>query len=176
MNMIHEVFFTIFALMVAIFNIGIVFYAWKVRNLTAGEVVALISLVENAYVPIAIFNVIYVQYKLDKSSYARFAEFLELKNDEHLLKGTIPSGNVGDICIRNLQFKYEERKVFDELTFNITKGKKVALVGESGSGKSTLIKILLGFLKYDIGQIDVGGTELRDVCLNKFYDKIVYLS
>lgn len=50
------------------------------------------------------------------------------------------------------------------------------MVGESGSGKSTLIKILLGFLKYDIGQIDVGGTELRDVCLNKFYEKIVYLS
>lgn len=176
MNMVHEAFFTIFALIVAILNIGIVFYAWKLKNLTAGEVVALISLIENAYVPIAIFNVIYVQYKLDKSSYVRFAEFLELKNDEHLLKGMIPNGNVGEICVRNLHFEYEGKKVFDELTFTITKGQKVALVGESGSGKSTLIKILLGFLKYDIGQINVGGIELRDMCLDKLYDKIVYLS
>lgn len=176
MNMIHEAFFTIFALMVAILNIGIVFYAWKVRSLTAGEVVALISLIENAYVPIAIFNVIYVQYKLDKSSYVRFAEFLELKNDEHLLKGTIPNGNVGEIRVSNLHFEYEEKKVFDELTFSVTKGQKIALVGESGSGKSTLIKILLGFLKYDIGQIDVGGIELRDMYLDEFYNRIVYLS
>ena len=161
MNLIHEAFFTIFAWMVAFLNIGIIFYAWKSKNLTAGEVVALISLVENAYVPIAIFNVIYVQYKLDKSAYARFVRFLELKNDEQLQKGKIPAGNAGEICVRNLHFEYEE---------------KVALVGESGSGKSTLIKILLGFLKYDRGQIKVGGVELRDLCLDKFYDKIVYLS
>ena len=33
---------------------------------------------ENAYTPIAIFNVLYVQYKLDKASYKRFEEFLVL--------------------------------------------------------------------------------------------------
>ena len=176
MNLIHEAFFTIFAWMVAFLNIGIIFYAWKSKNLTAGEVVALISLVENAYVPIAIFNVIYVQYKLDKSAYARFVRFLELKNDEQLQKGKIPAGNAGEICVRNLHFEYEEKTALDEVAFTITRGQKVALVGESGSGKSTLIKILLGFLKYDRGQIKVGGVELRDLCLDKFYDKIVYLS
>ena len=176
MNLIHEAFFTIFAWMVAFLNIGIIFYAWKSKNLTAGEVVALISLVENAYVPIAIFNVIYVQYKLDKSAYARFVRFLELKNDEQLQKGKIPAGNAGEICVRNLHFEYEEKTALDEVAFAITRGQKVALVGESGSGKSTLIKILLGFLKYDRCQIEVGGVELRDLCLDKFYDKIVYLS
>ena len=33
---------------------------------------------EIAYTPIAIFNVLYVQYKLDKASYKRFEEFLDL--------------------------------------------------------------------------------------------------
>ena len=47
--------------------IGILFYAWKTKNLTVGSVVALIALIENAYTPIAIFNVLYVQYKLDKA-------------------------------------------------------------------------------------------------------------
>ena len=67
MNMIHEAFFTIFALLVAMLDIGILFYAWKTQNLTVGSVVALIALIENAYTPIAIFNVLYVQYKLDKT-------------------------------------------------------------------------------------------------------------
>ena len=119
---------------------------------------------------------IYVQYKLDKSAYAGFVRFLELKNDEQFKKGKIPDGNAGEICVRDLHFEYEEKTVLDEVAFAITKGQKVALVGESGSGKSTLIKILLGFLKYDRGQINVGGTELRDICLDKLYDKIVYLS
>ncbi len=117
-----------------------------------------------------------VQYKLDKSAYAGFVRFLELKNDEQFKKGKIPVGNAGEICVRDLHFEYEEKTVLDEVAFAITKGQKVALVGESGSGKSTLIKILLGFLKYDRGQINVGGTELRDLCLDKLYDKIVYLS
>ncbi|MFR5150076.1 MAG: ATP-binding cassette domain-containing protein [Ruminococcus sp.] len=34
-----------------------------------------------------------------------------------------------------------------------TKGRKIAFVGESGSGKSTLIKILLGLLKYNQGEV-----------------------
>ena len=41
-----------------------------------GEVVALLSLIENAYMPIAIFNVLFVQYKLDKSAFARYQRFL----------------------------------------------------------------------------------------------------
>lgn len=45
------------------------------KNLTVGSIVALIALIENAYTPIAIFNVLYVQYKLDKASYKRFEEF-----------------------------------------------------------------------------------------------------
>ena len=75
--------------------------------------------VENAYVPIAIFNVIYVQYKLDKSAYARFVRFLELKNDEQLQKGKIPAGNAGEICVRNLHFEYEEKTALDEVAFAI---------------------------------------------------------
>ena len=64
----NVLFFTIFALLVAMLDIGILFYAWKTQNLTVGSVVALIALIENAYTPIAIFNVLYVQYKLDKPS------------------------------------------------------------------------------------------------------------
>ena len=142
MNMIHEAFFTIFALLVAMLDIGILFYAWKTKNLTVGSVVALIALIENAYTPIAIFNVLYVQYKLDKASYKRF----------------------------------EERKIIDGLSLSIQKGEKIAFVGESGSGKSTLIKILLGLLKYNQGEVRLGDMELKEICLNNLYDRVSYLS
>lgn len=176
MNMIHESFFTIFALLVAMLDIGILFYAWSDKNLTVGSVVALIALIENAYTPIAIFNVIYVQYKLDKASYARFVEFLRVKDDEQLTIGKEINEDIGEITIKNLSFQYGERKIIDELSLSIKKGEKVAFVGESGSGKSTLIKIILGLLKYNEGQVCLDGMELRDICLDELYSRVSYLS
>lgn len=176
MNMIHEAFFTIFALLVAMLDIGILFYAWKTQNLTVGSVVALIALIENAYTPIAIFNVLYVQYKLDKASYKRFEEFLGLKDDDQLRNGNAISAAVGEIAIKNLSFQYEERKIIDDLSLSIKKGEKIAFVGESGSGKSTLIKILLGLLKYNQGKVRLEDMELSGICLNNLYDRVSYLS
>ena len=176
MNMIHEAFFTIFALLVAMLDIGILFYAWKTKNLTVGSIVALIALIENAYTPIAIFNVLYVQYKLDKASYKRFEEFLDLKDDNQLRNGNAIHTDIGEISIKNLSFQYEERKIIDDLSLFIKRGQKIAFVGESGSGKSTVIKILLGLLKYNQGEIYLGDMELSGICLNNLYDKVSYIS
>ena len=176
MNMIHEAFFTIFALLVAMLDIGILFYAWKTKNLTVGSIVALIALIENAYTPIAIFNVLYVQYKLDRASYKRFEEFLDLKDDNQLRNGNAINTDIGEIAIKNLSFQYEERKIIDDLSLFIKRGQKIAFVGESGSGKSTVIKILLGLLKYNQGEICLGDMELSGICLNNLYDKVSYIS
>ena len=176
MNMIHEAFFTIFALLVAMLDIGILFYAWKTKNLTVGSIVALIALIENAYTPIAIFNVLYVQYKLDKASYKRFEEFLDLKEDNQLRNGDAIHTDIGEISIKNLSFQFEERKIIDDLSLFIKRGQKIAFVGESGSGKSTVIKILLGLLKYNQGEICLGDMELSGICLNNLYDRVSYIS
>ena len=176
MNMIHEAFFTIFALLVAMLDIGILFYAWKTKNITVGSVAALIILIENAYTPIAVFNVLYVQYKLDKASYKRFEEFLDLKDDNQLKNGNAINTDVGQIAIKNLSFRYEGRKIIDDLSLSIKKREKIAFVGESGSGKSTLIKILLGLLKYNQGEVRLGDMELSGICLNNLYGRVSYIS
>ncbi len=176
MTMIHEAFFTIFALLVACLDIGILFYAWQVKTLSIGSVVTLISLLDNAYTPIAIFNVLYVQYKLDKTAYKRFEQFLNLKNDEQLEQGTHPDGFTGEICVKDLSFTYDERKVLNHVNLFIRKGEKIAFVGESGSGKSTLIKLLVGLLKYEDGQILLDGQPISQIALNALYSRITYLS
>ena len=72
------------------------------RNLTVGSVVALIALIENAYTPIAVFNVLYVQYKLDKASYKRFEGFLGLKDDVQLRNGNAINTNVGNAVVKQI--------------------------------------------------------------------------
>ena len=57
------------------------------------------------------------------------------------------------IEINNLNFKYENNIILDNVSFNITKNENIGILGRNGGGKSTLIKIILGFLKPSSGSI-----------------------
>lgn len=176
MNMIHEAFFTIFALLVACLDIGILTYAWKNSHLSVGAVVALITLIDNAYTPIAIFNVIYVQYKLDKTAWLRFAGVLDLKEDMQLQEGVCFGTLSNAIRVEDLSFYHHDIKILDHVSLTIRRGEKVAFVGESGSGKSTLAKLLVGLLKYEAGDIFLDEMPLKKFSLESLYGKISYLS
>ncbi len=176
MTLIHEAFFTIFVLLVSVLDVTILIFAWRTQTLTVGKVVALLSLIENAYMPIAIFNVLFVQYKLDKSAFARYQRFLCAEDDRQLEEGQAVKGLRGGIEIKELVFCYENNLLLSGLTMDVKPGEKVALVGESGSGKSTLVKLILGLLKYSSGSIRLDGRELRDLKLNDLYRWVFYCS
>lgn len=58
--------------------------------------------------------------------------------------------------VKELGKSYQDKKLFNRLSFNIEKGEKIAIVGENGVGKSTLIKIVQGLIKQDVGQYEWG--------------------
>lgn len=176
MNMIHEAFFTIFALLVACLDIVVLVYAWQTKKLSVGSVVALITLIDNAYTPIAIFNVIYVQYKLNRAAFFRYEEFLDLQDDKQLSNGIVPHTFSGKISVRKLSFRYGERQILNNISFEIRSGDKIAFVGETGSGKSTIIKLLTGLLKYNEGEILLDGESLSGIWLEALYRRMTYLS
>lgn len=176
MTMIHEAFFTIFALLVACLDIGILIFAWTRGHLSIGSVVALITLIDHAYTPIAVFNVIYVQYKLNRTAWMRFAGVLDLKEDEQLRQGKDFAAFSEEIRIEDLSFSYDKKEVLKSVSLTIRKGEKVAFVGESGSGKSTLTKILIGLLKYEEGDIFYDSEPLKNISLESLYSKVSYLS
>lgn len=176
MKLVHEAFFMIFALLVTFIKIGIIAYGWITKSITIGSAVALISLVENAYTPVAIFNVLFVQYKLDKMAFNRFENFLNSNDDTHLEHGIEIKKVLGDIKVEKITFSYGDRVIFNNLNLNISHGENIAFVGESGSGKSTLVKLLLGLLKPDSGNILIDNINLSDVCLNSFYRHVSYIS
>jgi len=175
MKLIHEAFFTIFVILVAALKIGIILYGWTTKSLTIGEIVALIALLDNAYMPIAIFNVCYVQYKLDLVAYARYTDFLDAEDDVHLSTGAAVSTIKGDIAFLDVRFRYDGRDIFNQFNLAIQQGKTTAFVGESGSGKSTAVKLLAGLLHPYSGRIMVDGLDLSDINLNSYYEHVAYL-
>ena len=183
--MTHEAFFAIFAVLIGFVKIGIIIYGWRAGALTIGRVVALIALVDNAYTPIAIFNVNYVQFKLDKIAFNRYAEFLDQKDDARLIGGFSVKGadsvgsdefsSKGGVSFKNVDFCYEGREIFGKFNLEIKKGKFTALVGESGSGKSTAVKLAAGLLRPDAGEVFSGGCDLNKINLNDYYGRIAYI-
>jgi ATPase subunit of ABC transporter with duplicated ATPase domains len=56
----------------------------------------------------------------------------------------------------NLSKSFENKKVLENVHLEIKKGEKIAIVGRNGSGKSTLIRMLIGTLFPEKGQVETG--------------------
>jgi phospholipid/cholesterol/gamma-HCH transport system ATP-binding protein len=71
------------------------------------------------------------------------------------------------IEFRNVTMIFDERKVLDDLSFKVMKGETKIILGGSGCGKSTTIKLVLGLLKPDSGQILVDGEDITHYSENQ---------
>ena len=57
------------------------------------------------------------------------------------------------LAVEKLSKSYPEQPLFEDLTFGIFKGEKIALIANNGAGKSSLIKILAGLEMPDAGNV-----------------------
>jgi len=66
------------------------------------------------------------------------------------------------IEFRNVTMIFDDRKILNDLSFKVMKGETKIILGGSGCGKSTTIKLVLGLLKPDTGQILVDGEDITN--------------
>ena len=78
-----------------------------------------------------------------------------LEDDGNSQAGKIVRILDGHVEVKNISFRYQgqEEYVFKNVSMDIAPGQFVAIVGPSGSGKTTLIRLLLGELGLESGQI-----------------------
>lgn len=87
------------------------------------------------------------------SDYAADSTFREIDSADRI----IPA-----IEFRNVTLEFDDRKVLDNLSFKVNRGETRIILGGSGCGKSTTIKLVLGLLKPDSGQILVDGEDITN--------------
>lgn len=173
----HEAFFTIFALLIGIVKILIILMSILYYKLDVSEIVALTMLVDKAYTPIAILDVLYVQKQLDTVAFNRLKKFLDLKDDPRMLSGIkVQDDNNGTVELRNVSYSIEKKNILNNINLSIKQGDKFAIVGKSGSGKSTLLKLIMGLIEPVDGEINIDKINLKEIFLPNYYEQIDYLT
>jgi phospholipid/cholesterol/gamma-HCH transport system ATP-binding protein len=82
------------------------------------------------------------------------------------------------IRFRGVRKAFGRKVIFSDLTLDILRGETITIVGVSGSGKSVLLKMLIGLLKPDAGEILFDGRDvarMRDDELTDVRRRIAYL-
>lgn len=64
------------------------------------------------------------------------------------------------IVFDRVSISFEDKPVLEEISFRLEKGETKAIFGVAGAGKSTILKLALGLIKPDAGDIYVMGQEV----------------
>lgn len=67
------------------------------------------------------------------------------------------------ICLKNLCFNANRRKILTKLSLRVKPGEFVVVTGPNGSGKSTLAKIVAGVEQQSSGQIILDGEDISEL-------------
>ena len=159
-------FFRGLSLNIILFGINIlVFYNTFQRNLSIGEMVLILQLVNQARIPLFAMSFILTEVQMAEAGSKEYFEVLHLRSKEEYKK-QIKTEKIKDptITFSNVSFNYEQSEtVLRDVTFTINKNESVALVGHSGAGKSTIVNMLLKFYEPTSGDI---------LLKNKSYQKL----
>ncbi len=89
-------------------------------------------------------------------------EFVEEELEPTDLESAVdePDRIVPAIEFRDVHLSFDEKKILDGVSFIVRKGETKIILGRSGGGKSTTIRLILGLLKPDSGQIFIDGEDI----------------
>ena len=62
--------------------------------------------------------------------------------------------------VKNISKSFDNKKIIDNVSFNIKKGKIVGLLGKNGCGKTTILKMINDLLTLDEGEILINGEKV----------------
>ncbi|MBO7329471.1 MAG: ABC transporter ATP-binding protein [Lentisphaeria bacterium] len=142
----------------------VVFLIYSYRSgVTITQLTALLAPALMAYRPIKDISKVIGSIQQSMGAADRVFELLDTdmslpeKPDAYEITGV----NEG-ISLRNVTFCYDDRKILDDVSFDIPRGHIVAVVGETGSGKTTIANLLARFYDVTGGSVMIDGHDVRD--------------
>jgi ATP-binding cassette subfamily B protein len=145
-------------------------------NMTLGMMLAVQFIIGQMNVPVNQIIGFFRMSQDAKMSLDRLSEVHNMQDEESDTENKVqrlPDNKT--IQTSDLSFQYEGPRspfALKNATLQIEANKVTAIVGVSGSGKTTLLKLLLRFYQPVSGNISIGGTELSNISLKVWREKV----
>lgn len=144
------------------------------NEISLGGIVAFIFFVNNLTWPFASIGWVTSLIQRAAASQQRINEFLDVEPE---IKSNKDATNFSfDTAIKfdNVSFRYKNTGIeaLKNVTFRINKGETFAIIGKTGSGKSTILSLLLRQLDPDEGNIVFDQSDLKNMNLELYRNKV----
>ena len=75
------------------------------------------------------------------------------------------------ISIKNIKKAFNQVNVLNGINLDVAKGESMVVIGGSGTGKSVLLKVILGLIQPDSGEIFLEGQSLSRIGREQFLER-----
>ncbi|EJG0708360.1 lipid A ABC transporter ATP-binding protein/permease MsbA [Vibrio parahaemolyticus] len=167
--------------MIASFAIVAVLYLASIdsikEQLTPGTFTVVFSSMFGLMRPLKALTNVTSQFQRGMAASQTLFALIDLEPEKNEGKYTVERAK-GDVSVKDVSFTYvgSEKPALEHVSFDIPRGKTVALVGRSGSGKSTIANLFNRFYDVDSGSITLDGRDIRDYELKNLREQFALVS
>ncbi|GAK20891.1 lipid A export ATP-binding/permease protein MsbA [Vibrio sp. JCM 19052] len=167
--------------MIASIAIVVVLYLASIDSikdqLTPGTFTVVFSAMFGLMRPLKALTNVTSQFQRGMAASQTLFALVDLEPEKNEGKFTVDRAN-GDVAVKEVSFTYEgaEKPALESVSFDIPRGKTVALVGRSGSGKSTIANLFNRFYDVSSGSIMLDGHDIRDYELKNLREQFALVS
>ncbi|MGR5067140.1 MULTISPECIES: lipid A ABC transporter ATP-binding protein/permease MsbA [Vibrio] len=167
--------------MIASIAIVVVLYLASIdsikEQLTPGTFTVVFSAMFGLMRPLKALTSVTSQFQRGMAASQTLFALVDLEPEKNEGKFTVERAK-GDVSVKNVSFTYvgAEKPALENISFDIPRGKTVALVGRSGSGKSTIANLFNRFYDVSDGSITLDGHDIRDYELKNLREQFALVS
>ncbi len=141
-------------------------------HMSAGMLVAYLSYKDMFTGGISRLIDTWISFRTLRVQAERLADIVLTEPETEAVLDSQPLPNDPSLCleVRGLRYRFSDSdpQVIDDCSFTVSAGETIAVVGPSGCGKTTLMKLMLGLLRPQAGQVFVGGRDLAGIDLRHY--------
>ena len=144
-------------------------------DITAGALIACVILSGRILSPLVQAGQLLTKMNHAFSAYSKLDEIMKIKTRDEITKEyKVTNINSGEIGIKDVSFKVEDKEILNNINMSIKDGEKIGLVGNIGSGKTTLIRAIIGYHLPTNGIINLSGYDIKNIPAEEFRANVGY--
>ncbi|HJB78778.1 MAG TPA: ABC transporter ATP-binding protein/permease [Candidatus Nosocomiicoccus stercorigallinarum] len=142
-------------------------------KISYGDFAAFILISNILFKPLEKINAVIELYPNGIAGFKHFTETMnEVSDIQEKENPIVLKDTTGEIKYENVSFSYEDKKILNDLSFEVSSGETVALVGPSGAGKTTITNLLPRFYDITSGSIKIDGVDIKEYSLKSLRENI----